>query len=201
MLCFCVCVVCVHTWTVSGGHAVELQQPGSGQRCIYHRELWIWLHTCRHGCPLHQGPVQRYIHTNTEVWKWPTALLLPLMSYALVVCVCSGTLTAVESFLTVQAGPDVSNLTTHTFMQWASDHLFSSSMIFVHSAPFCVHVRVCPSPSTIRVAVSMMAPGSRLSMLSRTVKLCRVSGGSSITNPFLLLAPSWKAGTYSYISY
>lgn len=52
--------VCASLWpcAVSGGHAVELQQPGSGQRRVHRRQLWIWLHTCRDGSPVHQGPVQ-----------------------------------------------------------------------------------------------------------------------------------------------
>lgn len=86
----CVCVSicasthwCVSVWlyAVSGGHAVELQQPGSGKRCVHHRELWIRLHTCGHGSPLHQGAVQGYAHTE----KSPLLPPLTLM--------CSGPLT------------------------------------------------------------------------------------------------------------
>lgn len=69
----CLCFytfLCVLLLAVSGGNAVELQQPGSWKRCVHHRELWIRLHSCRHGSHLHQGPVQGYARIDTHTYTY-----------------------------------------------------------------------------------------------------------------------------------
>lgn len=117
-MCACVCAV-------SGGHAVELQQPGSWQRCVHHWKLWIWLYSCRHGSPLHQGPVQGYAQSHTfrkqynskwsPIWHWYAGDDL-----VIVTSLSTGTLTAVESFLTVGSGPDVC---TYISVHWSMVNL------------------------------------------------------------------------------
>jgi len=125
----CMCD-CVRLCPVSGEHAAELQQPGSWEMCLHHWELRLWLHSCRHGSPLHQGPVQGYAYINLLIYTHSVRThkhnrikteshsdsgvqlmisCLSCLQAAKTWCICSfaGTLTAVESFLTVSSGPDV----------------------------------------------------------------------------------------------
>lgn len=113
---------------------------------------------------------------------------------------------AVESFLTIKSGSDVSNfsqvnginlivqfcslifliyVSLHSIMKWRNSLIIRSLKILgIMSLSIC----------TVRVDVSTMEHGSRRFTVSLTVRVSRVSEGSSIINLFLQLAQSSNAG-------
>lgn len=98
----------------------------------------------------------------------------------MVIYLSTGTLTSIESFLTVSTGPEVSNFFSNLY------EVFSLIvLLFIYYLFFFV-----------RVDASMMGHGSQLCMDLLTARSFRVLGGSLITNPSLWLALSLNAGLY-----